>query len=182
MVGAVVIDRHRQPWRRDDALERSLTVRSLPMILRFSQKPSSRLKTGTLQPLASDGAPVADWTSHVFFFDRTPYILTSNTATLYSTVLYAKGITNDSVFIVRLLSALREFMDADGLAFAYERFTSPRTGVIRLASTFSRSVTGSMNELVGEKFINFLSAAETEESFRVELPAFASEVRDIFEY
>ena len=35
--------------------------------------------------------------------------------------------------------------------------------------------------LVGEKFINFISAAETEKEFREELPAFAAEIRDIFE-
>ena len=65
-----------------------------------------------------------------------------------STVLYAEGITNDSVFITRLTTALRDFMEADGLAFAYDRFLMPRTGVIRFASTFNRSVTGSMNELI----------------------------------
>ena len=43
------------------------------MILRFSQKLGSRLKTGTLTPLPMDAAPIADWTSHLFFFDRTPY-------------------------------------------------------------------------------------------------------------
>ena len=118
------------------------------MILRFSQKLGSRLKAGTLKPLPMDDAPVADWTSHVFFFERTPYILVANTAALYSTVLYAKGITSDSVFISRVLSALREFMEADGLAFAYDRFIMPHTGVIHFASTFSRSVTGSMNELI----------------------------------
>lgn len=35
--------------------------------------------------------------------------------------------------------------------------------------------------MVGEKFINFVSAAETEASFRAELPAFAREIRDIFD-
>lgn len=118
------------------------------MILRFSQKLGSRLKAGTLKPLPMDAAPIADWTSHIFFSGRTPYILVSNTAALYSTVLYAKGITNDSIFIVRFMAALRELMEADGLAFAYDRFIMPRTGLIRFASTFSRSVTGSMNELV----------------------------------
>jgi hypothetical protein len=118
------------------------------MILRLSQPLSSRLKTGTRKPLPMGDAPVADWTSHVFFFERTPYILVTNTAALYSTVLYAKGITNDSVFISRALSELREFMEADGLAFAYERFIAPRTGVVRFASSLNRSVTGSMNELI----------------------------------
>ena len=118
------------------------------MILRLSQKIGSRLKAGPLKPLPLDKAPVADWTSQLFFFDRLPYILVSNTAALYSTVLYAKGITNDSIFITRLTSALRDFMEADGLAFAYDRFIMPRTGLIRFASTFNRSVTGSMNELI----------------------------------
>jgi hypothetical protein len=130
------------------------------MILRFSQKLSSRLKAGTLKPLPMDDAPVADWTSHLFFFERTPHILVSNTKTLYSTVLYAKGITNDSVFISRFMSHLRAFMEADGMAFAYDRFISPRTGVIHLASTFSRSVTGSMNELIGYAKV-FLADEET---------------------
>ena len=35
--------------------------------------------------------------------------------------------------------------------------------------------------LVGEKFVNFLDAAETDEAFREELPAFVAEIRDIFE-
>jgi len=118
------------------------------MILRLSQKIGSRLKAGPLKPLPLDKAPVADWTSQLFFFDRLPYILVSNTAALYSTVLYAKGITNDSIFITCLTSALRDFMEADGLAFAYDRFIMPRTGLIRFASTFNRSVTGSMNELI----------------------------------
>jgi hypothetical protein len=48
------------------------------MILRFSRKLGSRLKAGTLKPLPMDDVPVADWTSHVFFFKRTPYILVTN--------------------------------------------------------------------------------------------------------
>ena len=35
--------------------------------------------------------------------------------------------------------------------------------------------------LVGEKFLNFLEAAETDPDFRAEIPAFAAEVKAIFE-
>lgn len=35
--------------------------------------------------------------------------------------------------------------------------------------------------LVGEKFINFLDAAETDEEVRAEIPEFVAEIRDIFE-
>jgi len=35
--------------------------------------------------------------------------------------------------------------------------------------------------LVGEKFLNFLEAAETDSDFRAELPAFVAEIKTIFE-
>jgi hypothetical protein len=35
--------------------------------------------------------------------------------------------------------------------------------------------------LVGEKFLNFLEAAEADPDFRAEIPAFAAEVKTIFE-
>ena len=35
--------------------------------------------------------------------------------------------------------------------------------------------------LVGEKFLNFLEAAETDPAFRAEIPSFAAEVKTIFE-
>ena len=35
--------------------------------------------------------------------------------------------------------------------------------------------------LVGEKFLNFLQAAESDVSFRNEIPAFVAEIKDIFE-
>jgi hypothetical protein len=35
--------------------------------------------------------------------------------------------------------------------------------------------------LVGEKFLNFLEAAETHPDFRAEIPSFAAEVKVIFE-
>src|SRR5215218_8674680 len=39
----------------------------------------------------------------------------------------------------------------------------------------------SLAYLVGEKFLNFLEAAETHPDFRAEIPAFAAEVKTIFE-
>ena len=38
-----------------------------------------------------------------------------------------------------------------------------------------------LSYLIGEKFINFLEAAETDADFRVELPAFVAEIKTIFE-
>ncbi len=38
-----------------------------------------------------------------------------------------------------------------------------------------------LDYLVGEKFLNFLEAAETHAEFREEIPAFVAEIRSIFE-
>ena len=38
-----------------------------------------------------------------------------------------------------------------------------------------------LSYLIGEKFLNFLEAAETDAEFRVEIPAFVAEIKTIFE-
>ena len=118
------------------------------MILRLSQKLNAKIKAGTLPTLPLHENPLADWSAHLFVADRTQYILFSNTKSLYSTVLYAKGITNDGVFIDRALTCLREFMASDGLEPAYRQFVVPARGSVRFATALNRSVTGSMNDLV----------------------------------
>jgi hypothetical protein len=42
-------------------------------------------------------------------------------------------------------------------------------------------VQNALDYLVGEKFLNFLEVAETDASFQAEVPAFAAEVKTIFE-
>ena len=119
------------------------------MILRLSQKLSTKIKAGTLKPLPLDENPYADWSCHLFTADRTQYILVSNTQSLYSCVLYGKGITNDYSFIQRVLSSLREFMEDDCQSFVYQKFVVPSSNTVRFARSLNRSVTGSMNDLIG---------------------------------
>lgn len=118
------------------------------MIFRLSQKLNTKIKAGTLGALPLHENPLADWSAHLFVAGRTQYILLSNTKSLYSTVLYGKGITNDSDFIERALSSLREFMEADGQRAAYEHFITPACASVRFATALDRSVTGSMNDLI----------------------------------
>ena len=118
------------------------------MILRLSQKLNSKIKAGTLPSLPLDENQFADWTAHLFVVDRTQYIISSNTKSLYSTVMYGIGITNDSRFIERALSSIREFMEGDGLQFIYQRFIAPASGTVRFSKGLDRSVTGSMNDLI----------------------------------
>lgn len=118
------------------------------MIFRLSQKLSAKLKEGSLPSLPLDDNPYADWSAHLFTADRTQYIIVSNTKSLYSVVMFSKGITDYSEFIDRALSTLREFMEDDGQSFVYQRFIAPTSGSVRFAKALDRSVTGSINELV----------------------------------
>jgi hypothetical protein len=118
------------------------------MIFRLSQKLNAKIKTGALATVPLDENPYADWSAALFVAGRTQYILLSNTKALYSTVIYGKGITNDSHFIERALGDIREFMEADGQAFVYHRFLVPATASVRFAKALDRSVTGSMNDLI----------------------------------
>ena len=61
-----------------------------------------------------------------------------------------EGISNDSQFLDRALSSIREFMVADGQEFIFRQFIAPAAGTVRFASALNRSVTGSMNDLVDE--------------------------------
>jgi len=119
------------------------------MILRLSTKLNTKIKAGKLKAMPLDDNPYADWSCHLFTAGRTQYIIISNTRSLYSCVLYGKGITNDYPFIERMLSSLREFMEDDGQSFIFQRFVAPARNTVRFATELNRSVTGSMNDLIG---------------------------------
>ena len=119
------------------------------MIFRLSHKLNTKIKAGALRALPLNENPYADWSAHLFAADRTQYVILSNTKSLYSTVMYGKGSTNDSHFIQRALGSIREFMEADGQEFAYHRFIAPACTSVRFAKALNRSVTGSMNDLIG---------------------------------
>jgi hypothetical protein len=117
------------------------------MLFRLSQKLNTKIKAGPLRALPLDENPFADWSAHLFVADRTQYILLSNTKSLYSTVLYGKGVTTASTFIERALSNLRQFMEDDGQEFVYRRFIVPASGTVHFAKALDRTVTGSMNDM-----------------------------------
>ena len=120
------------------------------MILRLSQKLNTKIKAGKVTDMPLDENQYADWSCHLFTADHTQYIILSNTASLYSCVMYGKGITDDSRFIERVLSTIREFMEDDGQQFCYRKFIAPASGTVSFAKALNRSVTGSLNELIGE--------------------------------
>ena len=118
------------------------------MIIRLSQKLCTKIKAGTLPVLPMNENPLADWSAHLFLVKQTQYILLSHTSSLYSIVFFGEGLTDEKKFINRALSALNEFMTMDELQHVYEHSIAPTIEKIQFAKAISRSVTGSMRELV----------------------------------
>lgn len=118
------------------------------MIFRLSHKLGSKIDAGSLATRSLDPDPWADWSGHLFVVDRTQYIILSHTTTLYSCCMYGAGIRNDSQFIGRALSTIREFMQDDGQLSAYEEFIAPASQTVHFAKALDRKTTGSLNELI----------------------------------
>src|SRR5262245_57541149 len=118
------------------------------MIFRLSAKLNAKIDSGPLKPLPQDVNPFGDWSADLFVADRAQYLLCCNTRLLYSAVMFAKGIANDSFFIERVLSNIRETLEADGQEFVYHRFIVPATGSVRFSKALNRSVIGSMTDLI----------------------------------
>jgi hypothetical protein len=62
--------------------------------------------------------------------------------------MYGAGITNESLFSERALSAIREFMLDDRQQFVQRTIIAPACESVHFAKALNRSVTGSMKELI----------------------------------
>jgi hypothetical protein len=120
------------------------------MIFRLSQKLNANIKARSSESLPLDENPFADWSAHLFAANQTQYIILCNTKSLYSVVMYGKGITDQSLFIDRALGNLREFMEADGQESLHRRFIVSTTGSVRFAKALNRSITGSINDMINQ--------------------------------
>ncbi len=116
------------------------------MIIRLTNTLARKIKEAGLPSMAPDPNPYADWTARLFTADRTQYILISNTASLYSVVMYGRGITDANALIHRMIDTLRDVTERDGFRLLYETQVAPQTTQISFSKAANRSVTGSMNE------------------------------------
>lgn len=118
------------------------------MIFRISQKLGKKIKVIPQKAIPNCENPFADWSAHLFTAMRAQYIIITNTQSLYSIVMHGQGITDDSTFIDRALSAMREFMKSDGFQFQYERFIVPEASTVSFSKNTNRPVIGSINDLI----------------------------------
>jgi hypothetical protein len=118
------------------------------MIIRSTALLSKKIHTPLTQSLPLDPNPFADWTARLFTAHRVQYIVVSNTISLYSTLMFGKGVIDASSFIRRLESSLKEQLISDGFSFHYERLIAPSITCVAHSKAISQSVTGSMNDIV----------------------------------
>ena len=118
------------------------------MILRFTGKLSKKLKTGPLTKIDEDPGPYLDWYANLFTAQRYQYILVTEAKSLLSIVMHGGGVTDDDKFIKQFLSQLHEYLNDTGNRLIYERIIVPQTGVIKMSKTASKSVLGSMNDMI----------------------------------
>ena len=118
------------------------------MILRITSKLGKKIGIDPATRLDCDPNPFIDWTADLFRAGRVQYILVTNTASLYSTLIYGKGIVDDMELSMRIVPRIIEHLQLDGFGLIAERLFAPNTGVIRFSKTLDRHVTGSMNELI----------------------------------
>ena len=118
------------------------------MIFRLSTKLSRKIAEAKLEPAPIDPNRFADWSCHVFTCDRTQYVILTNTTTLYSVVMYGRGISSDNCLIKQACNSIREVMTADGFEMLYVKFILPALGSFCFAKALDRAVTGSMNDLI----------------------------------
>ncbi len=118
------------------------------MILRLAHNLAKKIKETDLPVLPSDPNPYADWAARLFAADRSQYILITNSVSLYSVVIYGRGVADGNALIDKMMDMLRDVMDADGNRLLYEKQIAPQHASVSFSKAVARSVTGSMNDLV----------------------------------
>lgn len=118
------------------------------MVVRVTTKLATKLHVTPACSVPLDPNPYADWSANLFTAARTQYILLTNTASLYSTILYGRGITDTERFLDRGLGSLGETLREDGFELIYQRVIAPTASRVLLGKCHDRAVTGSMVELV----------------------------------
>ncbi|GMV90701.1 MAG: hypothetical protein AMXMBFR82_04790 [Candidatus Hydrogenedentota bacterium] len=125
------------------------------LILHATGKLARKLRVPELVPLASDSRPHLVWYGNVFTAARAQYILTTNAASLYSVLMPGRGITSPCEYLRQFLPKLQEHLQDDGFGHLYERHIAPYAGGIVIAKTASRSVLGSMNDMMRSSKLQF---------------------------
>lgn len=117
------------------------------MLMRLTRELQKKVRVNDLVESPGMDAPFLDWTCRTMRAGRKQYILVSNTASLYSCVFPGGAIRSSKILVERAVEAIRDVTERDGKEDIFDELIAPGRTAARFARTFSRSVTGSMNEL-----------------------------------
>jgi len=116
------------------------------MLFRPTQKLATKIKLGKRTEKPLEQVALVDWSANLFVTDRKQFILLSNTQSLYSCIVPAAGIVNESKFVDAAMQTIENFMREDGLIDIFEKFILGSDPTVQFAKALNRSVTGSMND------------------------------------
>jgi len=139
------------------------------LIFRITHKLGKKIGFEPYQSIPLDSNPFIDWSAHLFTAERVQYIMVTNTLSLYSIVMYGKGITNESKFINGVLSYMKFYMCGDGNESIFERYISSNTAQVFFSKNLNRAVTGSMNDLIFHAKIHLIERNESPYNVSVRL-------------
>jgi hypothetical protein len=91
---------------------------------------------------------VADWCAHEFTAARHPYLLFWNTAAFLPVLVQGRGLRDNHDLIMRLIDGLKLVMSGNDLEFHFQRWIAPELNEVQWAPIPTRSVLGTMNDLM----------------------------------
>ncbi len=114
------------------------------MILRLGNTLARKIKESKLSSSPPDPNPFADWSARLFTAGRSQYILITNTASLYSVVVFGNGMTDRDQLIQSMMDMIRDVMEKDGFNLVFQKWVSFQADHFFLCKSFNRSAIGSM--------------------------------------
>lgn len=92
--------------------------------------------------------PLLDWNMNLFTSNRVQYLILTNTTSLYSMIMTARGITNDKQLVHEALSCMRKFIIHSDNEAVYKNLSEPENENIFFSKVVDRRISGSMNDLI----------------------------------
>ena len=119
-----------------------------PMIFRPTGKLAQKLHVLPAEVLPLHKCPYADWSACVLTANRRQYVLLTNTASLFSTVIPGAGIANSSTFHARAMEAIGDQLKQAGHDEIWLQTQKEHGAETHFSKTLNASLTGSVNMLV----------------------------------
>jgi hypothetical protein len=116
-------------------------------VLRPTLKLAAQLALGPLADLAPTSDPHADWCVRSFAVGRVPYLLFSNTPSLFSIVVRRRGVIDQQTMLHVLGTSLWHYLSATGHGDFFAQRVAPQLHACTCARNRDRSIIGSMNDL-----------------------------------